>query len=124
MLNLMAVLPVPKTSYATPRRGVMSLKAFTPSVRGNVMGAALKREATVVPLPSAGLKLHARSYRRAPCSVRRLRVHVSSTNADAVPVRSEACHIGSRYVNWFATRFRKRYASSESLVTTSVFEIE
>jgi len=72
----------------------------------------------------AGLKLQARSYRSAACTVRRLRVHVSSTNADAVPVRSEACHIGSRYVNWFATRFWNRYASSESLVTMRVSEIE
>ena len=42
----------------------------------------------VVPLPSAGLKLHARSYRSAPCSVSRLRVQVSCTNADCVSVRS------------------------------------
>src|SRR5262245_27420035 len=125
MLNFSAVLPLPNTSYATPNRGVRSLYAFTPSVRGNVIGAALNFETTLVPSPSAGLKLHARSYRRAACTVSRLCVQVSWMNADCVSVRSAVCHIGSLKVNRFAksgwvAELWNRYASRESLVTILV----
>src|SRR4051812_392230 len=102
----------------------MSLNAFTPSVRGNVMAAELNLDTVLVPLPSAGLKLHARSYRTAAWTVSCLRVHVSWTNTDDVSVRSATVQFGSRYVNWFGMWFWKRYASSESLVTVSVSEIE
>src|SRR5437773_4629041 len=108
MLNLIAVLPLPNRSYAAPKRGVRSLYALTPSVRGNVIGAALNRDVTVVPLFSAGLKLQARSYRKAPCNVRRPRVQESCTNTDDVSVRSATCHIGSRKVNRLAMRFWNR----------------
>src|SRR5262245_42337318 len=100
-----------------PKRGVRSLYALTPSVRGNVIAAALNADTLVVPLPSAGLKLQARSYRSAACSVRRDLVQVSWTNTDAVSVRSDAVQFGRRNVNWFATWFWNRYASSESFVT-------
>src|SRR4051794_23242825 len=99
MLNFSAVLPLPKASYATPNRGVMSLNESTPVVRGKLIGAGLKGDVSSVPLNSAGVKLHARSYRRAPCRVSRPRVHLSWMYNDAVPVRSAWCHSGRRHVN-------------------------
>src|ERR1044071_6717713 len=74
----------------------MSLNASTEGVRSNVIGARLTGDVAVVPLPSDGLQLHARSKRNAPCSVSRPRVQVSCTNADEVAVRSAFCQIDGR----------------------------
>jgi len=53
-LNFTAVLPVPKTSYATPTRGVRSLYASTPGVSGIVIGCGLRNDVFVVPFSSDG----------------------------------------------------------------------
>ena len=59
MLNLIAVLPLPNTSYAMPKRGERSLYALTPSVRSSTTGCVLNGDISDVPLCSAGLKLEA-----------------------------------------------------------------
>ena len=74
-VTLTAVLPFPNRSYASPIRGVMSLYPVTPSVAGNVIGAALNRDVCGAPFPSDGNQLHARSYRTAPWMVARPIVH-------------------------------------------------
>src|SRR5262245_11864699 len=71
--TLSAVLPLPKRSYAAPMRGVTSLYPVTPSVFANVVPGKKRFAGSFV----SGNQLHGRSYRIAPCSVRRLIVHWS-----------------------------------------------
>src|SRR5262245_12473456 len=49
-----AVLPLPKTSYPIPTRGLMSLYASTPGVLGNVIVVGFRNEVLDTPLPSTG----------------------------------------------------------------------
>ena len=70
-----AVLPLPNRSYERPKRGVMSLKPRTLTVFSNVIGFGLNFDVSVVPLPSAGAQLHARSYLTPPCKVSFPSVH-------------------------------------------------
>jgi hypothetical protein len=63
-----------------------------------VIGAALKRDVSLVPLPAAGLKLDAWSKRSAPCRLSRLCVQESCTNSDWYFVRSDSCQSGRRNV--------------------------
>ena len=75
----------------------MSFHPCTPSERGKVIGAALKREASGAPLCSAGNQLHARSNRTAPCTVNRLTVHWSWAKNAWDVVRLLVCHGAMRY---------------------------
>ena len=63
--TLTDVLPLPKTSYAAPNRGVMSLYDV-PSCAGNTVGVRMNGFG---PTCSSGKKLADRSYRIAPVSV-------------------------------------------------------
>ena len=52
---LSAVFPLPKTSYATPTRGVRSLYASTPFVSAMVIGCGFRNDDLPnVPFPSTG----------------------------------------------------------------------
>src|SRR5688572_1064996 len=94
----------------------MSLNASTDGVRGNEIGARLVGDVAVVPLPSSGLQLHARSKRKAPCSVRRPRVQVSCRKAAEVAVRSAFCHSGRRIVKLTGTPWLNVYDKPDGLI--------